>query len=252
VVSFTAAGTCTIDADQAGNASFSAATQVQQSFVVATAPGVATHLTVSIAANPTIAGAAHSVTVTVLDANGNIATGYSGTIHFNASEPAATVPANYTFTAADAGVHTFSYLLSPVVFRTAGTQALRARDTMTGTITGVQTGIVVTPAAATHLVVSVAANPWLAGSVHSVTVRALDAYGNIATGYRGTIHFNTSDLASSVPANYTFTAADAGVHTFSYLLSPGLVLRTPGTQAVRARDTMTGTITGVQTGIVVQ
>ena len=143
VVSFTAAGTCTIDADQAGNASFSAATQVQQSFVVATAPGVATHLTVSIAANPTIAGAAHSVTVTVLDANGNIATGYSGTIHFNASEPAATVPANYTFTAADAGVHTFSYLLSPVVFRTAGTQALRARDTMTGTITGVQTGIVV-------------------------------------------------------------------------------------------------------------
>ena len=85
-----------------------------------------------------------------------------------------------------------------------------------------------------------------------MTVTVLDANGNIATGYSGTIHFNASEPAATVPANYTFTAADAGVHTFSYLLSPGLVLRTPGTQAVRARDTMTGTITGVQTGIVVQ
>ena len=37
VVSFTAAGSCTIDANQAGNASFSAAPQVQQTFTVASA-----------------------------------------------------------------------------------------------------------------------------------------------------------------------------------------------------------------------
>jgi hypothetical protein len=40
-VSFTAAGTCTIDANQAGNANYTAAPQVQQSFAVAPAPTVA-------------------------------------------------------------------------------------------------------------------------------------------------------------------------------------------------------------------
>jgi hypothetical protein len=123
---------------------------------------------------------------------------------------------------------------------------------VTSTITGVQTGIVVTPAAAKTLAVSGIPSPYVAGAAHSVTVKALDAYGNVATGYRGTIHFTTSDTKASVPANYTFTAADKGVHTFSYTLSPALVLRTVGTQSVRARDTVTATITGVQTGIVVE
>jgi hypothetical protein len=30
----------------------------------------------------------------------------------------------------------------------------------------------------------------------SVTVTALDAYGNIATGYTGTVHFTSSDIAA--------------------------------------------------------
>jgi hypothetical protein len=83
-----------------------------------------------------------------------------------------------------------------------------------------------------------------------VIVTALDAYGNTATGYRGTIHFTTSDTKASVPANYTFTAADKGVHTFPNALSPALVLKTAGTQTVRARDTVTSTITGTQTVLV--
>ena len=37
-VTFAAVGTCVIDANQAGNASYEAATQVQQSFGVARAP----------------------------------------------------------------------------------------------------------------------------------------------------------------------------------------------------------------------
>ena len=230
--------------------------------VTAATTGAQTGITVTPAAAKTlavygipttyVAGDPHSMTVKALDAYGNTATGYRGRIHVNTSDPAAGVPADYTFTAADKGVHTLSYALSPaLVLKTAGVQAVRARDTATSTITGVMNGIVVGPAAAKTLVVSGIVNPYAAGTAHSVTVRAKDAYGNTATGYRGRIHVTTSDPAASVPADYTFTAADKGVHTLSYALSPALVLRTAGSQNVRARDTVTSTITGVQTGIVV-
>ena len=49
----------------------------------------------------------------------------------------------------------------------------------------------------------------------SFTVTAQDAYGNRATGYTGTVHFTSSDAQASLPVDYTFTAADAGMHTFS-------------------------------------
>jgi lipopolysaccharide assembly outer membrane protein LptD (OstA) len=99
-------------------------------------------------------------------------------------------------------------------------------------------------------VVSGIPSPYVAGTAHSVTVTAKDAYGNVATGYRGT-PFQQLRPGSHHASRLTFTAADAGVHRFSYLLNPALTLRTVGTQAVRARDTATATITGVQTGIVV-
>jgi hypothetical protein len=214
--------------------------------------GAATHLIVSGIVSPYAAGSAHGVTVTAKDAYGNTATGYLGRVHFTASDSKASVPADYTFTAADNGVHKFSYALVPaLVLKTAGSQTVRARDTVTTTITGVQSGILVTPAAAKTLVVSGIPSPYAAGSAHGVTVTAKDAYGNTATGYRGRIHFSTSDSKASVPADYTFTAADNGVHKFSYSLSPALVLRTHGSQTVRARDTVTSTITGVQSGILV-
>jgi hypothetical protein len=103
-----------------------------------------------------------------------------------------------------------------------------------------------------HLAVSGIVSPYVAGSARGVTVTAKDAYGNTATGYRGRIHFTASDSKAALPADYTFPAADKGVHAFSYALSPALVLKTAGSQTVRARDTVTTTITGVQSGILVQ
>jgi hypothetical protein len=211
----------------------------------------ATHLNVA-AMSTWPAGTKHSVKVTARDSYGDVAIGYRGTIHFTTSDPLASVPADYKFTASDAGVHTFPSTLSPgLTLKTAGTQTVTATDTLTATITGVQS-VTVTPGAATHLRVSISMNPWPAGSTHSVIVTALDAYGNVATGYHGTIHFATSDPAATVPADYTFTSTDAGVHTFPNTLHPGLTLKTIGTQWVRATDTVTATITGVKTGIVVQ
>jgi alpha-tubulin suppressor-like RCC1 family protein len=218
---------------------------------VSVTPGAAKTLSVAVALNPWPAGSIHSVTVKALDAYGNVATGYTGTIHFTTSDTKASVPANYTFTASDKGVHTFPNTLSPgLILKTAGSRSVTATDTTTASITGSQT-VSVTPGAAKTLSVAVALNPWPAGSTHSVTVKALDAYGNVATGYTGTIHFTTSDTKASVPANYTFTAADKGVHTFASTLSPGLTLKTAGSRSVTATDTTTASITGSQTGIVV-
>src|SRR5206468_4725580 len=71
-------------------------------------------------------------------------------------------------------------------------------------------------AAATHFVVS-APSTATAGSPFSITVTALDAFNNTATGYTGTVHFTKSDsgAGSSVPADYTFVSGDNGTHTFS-------------------------------------
>ncbi len=82
-----------------------------------------------------------SATVTVYDANYNVATGYTGTIHFTSTDGAATLPVNYTFTGADAGVHTFT---NAFTFRTIGAQVVTGTDSVTNTITNSR-GIVVGP-----------------------------------------------------------------------------------------------------------
>jgi hypothetical protein len=200
-----------------------------------------------------VAGDLHSITVVAEDAYGNTATGYTGTVRFTSSDAAAVLPGNYTFTASDKGIHTFSCATSPApALKTAGTQSITVTDAVVASIKGSQTGIVVTAAAAALLVVSGIANPYRAGTTRSVTVSARDDYGNIATGYRGRIHLTATDPKASLPADYTFTAADTGVHTFSNSASPALILRTVGTQTVRARDTVNSTLTGVQTVMVVK
>ena len=82
-----------------------------------------------------------------------------------------------------------------------------------------------------------------AGSAFSVTLTAKDAYGNTAAGYHGTVHFSSSDSQATLPANYTFTAADSGSHVFTN----GITLQTAGNQTVTATDTVTGSITGSAT-----
>ena len=94
--------------------------------------------------------------------------------------------------------------------------------------------VTVTPAAATHLTVSAPASV-TAGSPFSVTVSAEDQFNNLATTYRGTVHFTTTDAGAGVvlPADYTFTSGDNGTHTFTNLVS----LVTAGPQTVTVTDT---------------
>jgi sugar lactone lactonase YvrE len=188
-------------------------------------PGPATSLAAAGLPNSVLAGAAVTVTVTAEDASGHAATGYTGTVHFTSTDPAAVLPPNYTFVGADAGSHTFS-----VTLKTAGSQAVTATDAASS-ITGSQ-AVTVTPGAAATLVVSV--------FPCSALVTAKDAFGNAATGYTGTVHFTSTDPAAVLPPNYTFVGADAGSHTFP------IILMTAGRQAVTATDAATNSITGSQ------
>ena len=154
------------------------------------------------------AGVAGSITVTARDVNGHIAAGYRGTVHFTSSDPLATLPADYTFTGADQGVHIFT-----ITLKKAGTQSFAATDAATASITGGQAGIVVKPGAAIQFAISAPATV-TKGVAFTLTVTALDAFGNVATGYTGTVYFSGGNNGDQVPAEYTFTAGDAGVHTF--------------------------------------
>ncbi|HEV8059517.1 MAG TPA: SBBP repeat-containing protein, partial [Gemmataceae bacterium] len=187
----------------------------------------------SISAPTTTAGNTFSITVSALDSQGNPAGDYTGTVHFTSSDPSAVLPANYTFTAADNGVHTFT----GIQLKTVGTQSVTAVDIATNTITGTRSGIVVGPMV-NSFAFSGMPSTTVAGTANSITITARDAQGNVATGYTGTIQFTTSDPRGVVPANYQFQPSDHGVHTFTLV-----DLKTPGTQSITVTDT---TLTNVK------
>jgi hypothetical protein len=205
-------------------------------------PAAVTHFNVALFPSPEQAGVSATFRVIARDAYNNTVTSYTGTVHFTTSDPnsAVRLPANYTFTSSDKGIHTFHATLV-----TAGTQSLTATDTVNSSISGSQTGIVITPAAMNHFRVFGFPNPTVSGVMHMFTVQAKDIYGNIVTGYTGTIRFSSSDSNAMLPGPYTFTAGDAGVHTFT-----GALL-SQGTQSITVTDTVNSSLTGSQTGIMV-
>jgi fibronectin-binding autotransporter adhesin len=200
------------------------------------------YLTVTGFPSPQSAGVAGSVTVTAKTALGATATTYTGTVAFTSSAVSAGLPANYSFVGSDNGVRVFT----GVTLNTAGTQTITATDTVTSSITGTQSAITITPAAASSFVVSGYPNPRVVGLADSVTVTAKDVYGNTDTAYVGTVQLTSSDGAAILPANHTFTGGDNGVYGFS-----SVTLNTLGVQSITATDTVTASITGTQSGITV-
>ena len=145
----------------------------------------------------------------------------------------AVLPANYTFTGADNGAHTFT-----VTLETGGNQTITATDTVTGSITGTRGRSPSTPATATHSP-SPSRPTSTAGTAFNVTVTAKDAFGNIATGYTGTVHF-TSRRRPGDPARRTTPSPPA-----TTARTPSRVtLKTSGSQTITATDTVTSAITG--------
>jgi hypothetical protein len=178
-----------------------------------TTPG-ATHIVVSVPASST-AGSPFTATVTVEDANGNAVPTYTGTVHFTSTDSQPGLPANYTFTSADSGSHTFS-----VTLKTAGSQTLTVTDTSNGSITGAAT-VTVSAAAASKLVFGQQPTNATPGAAitPAVTVRVLDAYGNLVSTDNAdqvTMAIGSNPGAASLGGTTTVTVS-GGVATFGNL-----------------------------------
>ena len=180
------------------------------------------------------AGQTFTVEVDALAAKHRLAKDYTGTVHFTLSTPdgGATVPADYLFTPADHGRHRFQFSLDAV-----GHEKIRATDTAISSITGSATTNVEGAPIVAQLAVLTQDNATV-GVPAEVTVVAVDSSGDKVPSYTGTVLLTSSDSAATLPAKYTFTAADHGRHTFL------VTLNTPGAQTVTATDTATASITG--------
>ena len=95
--------------------------------------GTATHLIVSLPPSAT-SGTPFNATVSAVDANGNVDTLYTGTVHFTSNDPlGAVLPADYTFLSSDNGVKTF---VNGFTLKTAGTDTVVSTDTVNAVISG--------------------------------------------------------------------------------------------------------------------
>lgn len=69
------------------------------------------------------------------------------------------------------------------------------------------------------------------GVPFNITVSAKDQDGNTMANYNGTIHFTSTDSASVLPADYTFTVSDNATHTFS-----GVLINKEGKHSITVSD----------------
>jgi RHS repeat-associated protein len=186
---------------------------------------------ITVNAPSVTAGVPFSVTVTALDADGNVITDYVGVVHFSSSDLLAGLPDDYRFTADDGGVHTFDGLF---LIR-AGDQWLRVVDPDTSV--GGYTVVTVLPAPTDHFRVTVVRGV-VSGMPFDITVTALDPYGNVDVNYTGTVTFSSADQDPGVilPLDYTFTADDAGTHTFTDTGRGETTLITAGDQTITVTD----------------
>ena len=163
-----------------------------------------------------------------MDAYGNTVVGYKGKAKFTSTDVQAGLPAVYSFSAADAGVHTFTVALkmatpNGVVWSFSVVDAANAATL--ATLTNFET----INAAATKFVLSVPSNI-TAGTPFTVKLTVLDAYGNGVQNYFGTVRLGNTAGIAGLPANYAFNSLDRGVHSFT------LTLTTTGNQTLSVTD----------------
>jgi hypothetical protein len=202
-------------------------------------PSVATHFSVTAPATADT-GIVFNFTVTALDAANNVATSYSGMVHFTSTDSQAILPSNPTLAG---GTGTFTAKLE-----TDGSQTITATDMGKTTITGVTNSISVATVASRFLVtVPLARTAWsyynftvTAGTVLNFKVTALDGSGEPFLGYTGTVSFTSTDGQAELPASSTLTN---GTGTFSG------AFKTTGNQTITATDTATSSIVGTSISI---
>lgn len=190
------------------------------------------------------AGQQTTLVVAAVDSSGRLVTNYTGTVQISSSDSAAksgsaALPTTYTFTTNDRGVHVFQ-----VTPNTTGSQTFTATDQSNSSLTGSAT-VQVTAAPAVSRLLVVAPRNAEPGQQTRVLVVALDASNRPVPTYTGTVQVTSSDTTATssgnaLPARFTFTAADHGLHFFPITFGA----TTTGSQTVTATDTTTASITG--------
>ncbi len=127
-VTLRTAGSRVLAVTDLANGSVSGAASINVNPAAASQLGMSAPLTAK-------SGLAFTIALTARDAFNNLATGYTGTVHFTSGDNLAGLPGDYTFTSgpsADNGQHIFTNAFTLVTF---GTQSLAATDTQNGAIT---------------------------------------------------------------------------------------------------------------------
>lgn len=160
-------------------------------------------------------GVPFELTVRAIDTSGSTAAGYTGTIHFTSSDAAAVLPADYTFVAGDKGIRSFTVTLHG----DHTVHAVTVTDTSDSSLHGTAGVMVKDPDHVVYL--RIAIEHWVTReAVTPFIVNALNRDYQPVASYRGTVHF-TGDASIELPADYTFTATDAGTHAFSIIFHRG-------------------------------
>jgi Ca2+-binding RTX toxin-like protein len=179
-------------------------------------------LSVSTTQTTSTAGVGITVTVKAVDSKGNTVINYPGTVHFRSTDAHAALPADTTLSL---GQTSFT-----VTLKTAGSQTITALDLSKPSLAGTTKPVKVTPASVAAFSVAGFISPGLISQKQMVIVSAIDAFGNINPGYRGTVTLSSTDSSASLPSSHAYTAADAGKHPFSVMLN------TPGLWTISAAD----------------
>jgi hypothetical protein len=138
---------------------------------------------------------------------------FTGTVELSSSDGQTVTPASVTFDAADGGVKVVQVTLTRAGSITL--QAVYSGHHMRGSI---PVTVTADSAAATRLVAFV--RP-VVGSAFTLTIEAVDRFGNVETNYSGTIRIESSGGVAGLPSSFHFTPADAGKHSFAFDLAAG-------------------------------
>jgi len=172
------------------------------------------------------AGTPFTLTLTAQDNTGATLPAYTGKVHFTSSDPAGTLPADYTFSTSDNGTHTFN-----VTLQTSGAQTVTVTDTVAAAVTGVTGAITVSGGSGGG---SVTLNP---GSL---------SFGNQNVGTTSaaqTVTLTNGGTASLSITNISATGDFAQTHT----CGASLAVNASCTISVTFTPTTSGTRTGTLT-----
>ena len=189
-------------------------------------PGPAASYELSALPSTAAAGQALVLTITALDAFGNLATSYTGQAAFSSGDATDELPATGGFTA---GVRTVN-----LAFDTVGVHAATVSE-VSGAITATTTDVTIGSAAPIRIAITGANPSTIAGTDEAFTATLFDLFDNPCTNFAGTVHFTATDPQAAVPADYTFTPFDAGSHAFS------VTFKTAGVDSLTIADTSSAT-----------